>query len=122
MSRGQGQRRRLRRQQQSTAPRERVILELTGVAHGGEAIGRHEGRVVFVPYGLPGETVVAEITQDKADFARAEIVEIVDAAPERVTAPCAYFGACGGCQWQHASYEAQLQFKRGIVAEQLRRI
>jgi 23S rRNA (uracil1939-C5)-methyltransferase len=110
------------RQRQPTGPRERVTLELTGVAHGGEAIGRHEGRVFFVPYGLPGETVVAEIVQDKPDYARAEIVELVEASPERVTAPCAYFGACGGCQWQHASYEAQLQFKRGIVAEQLRRI
>jgi 23S rRNA (uracil1939-C5)-methyltransferase len=95
---------------------------LTGVAHGGEAIGRHEGRVFFVPYGLPGETVTAEIVQDKADYARAEIVEIVSPSPERVTAPCAYVGACGGCQWQHATYEAQLRFKQGIVAEQLRRI
>ena len=75
-----------------------------------------------MPYGLPGETVVAEIVQDKPDYARAEIVEIVKASPDRVTAPCTYFGACGGCQWQHASYAAQLQFKRGIVAEQLRRI
>lgn len=114
--------RRRYRQRQPPGPRERVTLELTGVAHGGEAIGRHEGRVFFVPYGLPGETVVAEIAQDKPDYARAEIVEIVEAAPERVTAPCAYFGSCGGCQWQHADYEAQLRFKRGIVAEQLRRI
>ena len=75
-----------------------------------------------MPYGLPGETVVAEIVQDKPDYARAEIVEMLEASPERVTAPCAYFGTCGGCQWQHASYEAQLQFKRGIVAEQLQRI
>jgi 23S rRNA (uracil1939-C5)-methyltransferase len=110
------------RPRQPTGPRERVTLELTGVAHGGEAIGRHEGRVFFVPYGLPGETVVAEIVQDKTDFARAEIVEIEQASPERVLAPCAYFGVCGGCQWQHASYDAQLGFKRGIVAEQLRRI
>src|SRR5262245_1169685 len=89
---------RRKRQQQPTGPRQRVTLELTGVAHGGEAIGRHEGRVFFVPYGLPGETVTAEITLDKSDYARAEIVEIVQAAPERVTAPCAYFGMCGGCQ------------------------
>src|SRR3954463_13793008 len=115
-------RRRHRQQRLPAGPRRRVTLELTGVAHGGEAIGRHEGRVFFVPYGLPGETVVAEIVQDKADYARAEIVEIVEASPDRVTAPCAYFGACGGCQWQHASYEAQLRFKQGIVAEQLRRI
>jgi 23S rRNA (uracil1939-C5)-methyltransferase len=114
--------RRRHRQRPPAGPRERVTLELTGVAHGGEAIGRHEGRVFFVPYGLPGETVTAEIVQDKADYARAEIVEIVTSSPERVTAPCAYFGACGGCQWQHATYEAQLRFKQGIVAEQLRRI
>ena len=117
MAKGRRQRQRL-----PTGPRERVRLELTGVAHGGEAIGRHEGRVFFVPYGLPGETVVAEIVQDKGDYARAEIVEIEQASPERVVAPCVYFGTCGGCQWQHASYEAQLGFKRGIVAEQLRRI
>lgn len=113
---------RRKRQQLPTGPRQRVTLELTSVAHGGEALGRHEGRVFFVPYGLPGETVTAEITLDKSDYARAEIVEIVHAAPERVTAPCAYFGICGGCQWQHATYEAQLGFKRQIVAEQLRRI
>src|SRR4051812_24169607 len=115
-------RRRHRQQRPPSGPRERVTLELTGVAHGGEAIGRHEGRIFFVPYGLPGETVTAEIVQDKADYARAEIVEIETASPERVTAPCAYFGTCGGCQWQHASYSAQLALKRGIVAEQLRRI
>src|SRR5437763_16053480 len=114
--------RRRHRQRQPAGPRQRVTLELTGVAHGGEALGRHEGRVIFVPYGLPGETVVAEIVQDKPDYARAEIVEIVEASPDRVRAPCAYFGSCGGCQWQHASYGAQLRFKRGIVAEQLRRI
>lgn len=114
--------RRRYRQRPPAGPRERVTLELTGVAHGGEAIGRHEGRIFFVPYGLPGETVTAEIVQDKADYARAEIVEIVTPSPERVTAPCAYFGACGGCQWQHATYEAQLRFKQAIVAEQLRRI
>ena len=108
------QRRRYRqRQAQTTGPRERVTLELSGVAHGGEAIGRHEGRVFFVPYGLPGETVVAEIVQDKPDYARAEIVDVVDASPERVTAPCAYFGTCGGCQssvcvqgWIHSSSAA----------------
>src|SRR4051794_25891962 len=117
------ERRRYRkRDRPPSGPRERVTLELTGVAHGGEAIGRHEGRVVFVPYGLPGETVVAEIVQDNTDFARAEIVEIAEPSPDRVSAPCAYFGTCGGCQWQHASYEAQLRFKQGIVAEQLRRI
>src|SRR3954466_6900917 len=101
-------RRRHRQQRPPAGPRTRVTLDLTGVAHGGEAIGRHEGRVFFVRYGLPGETVVAEIVQDKADYARAEIVEIVQASPERVTAPCAYFGACGGCPWQDAPHEGPL--------------
>ncbi len=111
-----------RRHDQPRGPRPRVRVELTGVAHGGEAIGRVEGRVVFVPYGLPGEVVVAEITQDKGDYARAEIVEIERPAPERTVPPCVYFGTCGGCQWQHAEYAAQLGFKQRIVAEQLRRI
>jgi len=102
---------------------ERVRLELTGVAHGGEAIGRHDGRVVFVPRGLPGEDVVVELVEDKRDYARGEIVEIVRASPERVTPPCPYFlEGCGGCQWQHARYPAQLRFKREVVIEQLRRI
>ncbi|MCC6175337.1 MAG: class I SAM-dependent RNA methyltransferase [Chloroflexi bacterium] len=114
--------RRQRRAARPTGPRERVRLELSGVAHGGEAIGRLEGRVVFVPYGLPGETVVAEIVQDKGDYARAQIVEIETASPDRVQPPCVYFGTCGGCQWQHAGYPAQLRFKQDIVAEQLRRI
>ena len=114
--------RRRYRDRPPAGPRERVTLQLTGVAHGGEAIGRHEGRVFFVPYGLPGETVEAEIVLDKPDYARAEIVELIEVSPDRVTAPCAYFGSCGGCQWQHASYATQLEFKRNIVAEQLRRI
>ena len=93
------------------------------MAHGGEAIGRLEGRVVFVPRGLPGEIVDVELVRDKGDYARGEIVEIVRAAPERVEPPCPYFQAgCGGCQWQHAEYSAQLRFKQQIVAEQLRRI
>ena len=103
--------------------RPRVRLELTGVAHGGEAIGRLEGRVVFVPHGLPGEIVDVELVRDKGDYARGEIVEVVRAAPDRVEPPCPYFkSGCGGCQWQHAEYSAQLRFKQEIVAEQLRRI
>jgi len=114
--------RRRRQRDRPSGPRPRIRVELTGVAHGGEALGRVDGRVVFVPHGLPGEIVVAEITQDKGDYARAEIVEIERRAPERTVPLCAYAGTCGGCQWQHAEYPAQLGFKRAIVAEQLRRI
>ncbi len=99
-------------------------MQLTTIAHGGAALGRHEGRVIFVPYGLPGETVQAEIIEDKGRYAFARLVEVVEPSPDRVTAPCPYFGptGCGGCQWQHAGYAAQLCMKTEIVADQLERI
>ena len=116
-------RRRRRDRRGPPPPGPRVQLELTDVAHGGDAIGRHEGRVVFVPHGLPGELVVVELVEDRRDYARGRIVDVVRPSDERVAPPCPYFTAgCGGCQWQHAAYPAQLRFKQNIVAEQLRRI
>ncbi len=101
-------------------------LQLTGIAHGGAALGRHESRVIFVPYALPGETARVEITQDKGRFAFARLVELLEPAPERIAPACPYFGpagaGCGGCQWQHVEYQAQLRFKAEIVADQLTRI
>ena len=99
-------------------------LELTSIAHGGAALGRHEGRVIFVPYALPGETVRVEITEDKGRYAFARPVQVLAPAPDRVEPPCPYFGpaGCGGCQWQHVDYTAQLRLKAGIVADQLSRI
>ncbi len=99
-------------------------LQLTTIAHGGAARGRHEGRGVFVPYALPGETARVEITEDKGRYAFARLVEVLEPSPDRVAPPCPYFGltGCGGCQWQHAAYEAQLRFKAKIVADQLARI
>src|SRR5687767_1795752 len=101
-------------------PRARVTL--TDVAFGGEALGRLDGRVVFVPFGLPGEEVEIEIVEDRRDYARGEIVEILTPSAERVEPRCQYFGACGGCSWQHADYSAALRFKREVVVDQLRRI
>lgn len=99
-------------------------LRLTGIAHGGAALGRHEGRVIFVPYAIPGETVRVEITEDKGHHAFASLLEVVEPSPERVAPPCPYFGptGCGGCQWQHVAYPAHLRFKAAIVADQLARI
>ncbi len=101
-----------------------ITLDLTGIAHGGEAIGRHAGKVIFVPYALPGERVRARLVDERERWARAELVEVLSPAADRVDPPCPYFGPglCGGCQWQHIRYERQLALKREIVADQLRRL
>ncbi|MCS7283354.1 MAG: class I SAM-dependent RNA methyltransferase [Anaerolineae bacterium] len=101
-----------------------ILISLTGIAHGGAAFGRHEGKVVFVPYALPGETVRAEVVEDHRHYAHARLLEVVEASPDRVSPPCPYFGpeGCGGCHWQHAAYEAQLRMKAQVVMDQLSRI
>lgn len=101
-----------------------ILLELTGIAHGGEAFGRHQGKLVFVPYAIPGETVEVEIVEEKARWARARLHQVVHASPDRVEPPCPYFGQgqCGGCHWQHIAYDRQVTLKAEIVADQLRRL
>lgn len=103
---------------------DRIRLDISSMAHGGEAVGRHEGRVVFVLDALPGESVVAEITSTPAHgrFMRARAMDIVTASPERVKPPCVYAGTCGGCDWQHIALPAQRRLKATVVAEQLTRI
>lgn len=101
---------------------EPVTLALTGMAPTGEALGRHEGMVVFVPFGLPGETVRVRLVERKRTFGRGEIVERLTDAADRVAPLCPYFGRCGGCDWQHVDYAEQLRFKTALVAEQLARI
>lgn len=99
-----------------------ITLELTDMAHGGDAVGRYDGRAVFVPLGIPGETVRVCVEHEHKRFANARLLEVVEPSPDRVTPPCRYFGLCGGCQWQHIAYEAQLRFKEGIVRNQLQRL
>ncbi len=101
---------------------ERLTLQLTDMAHGGEAVGKHERKVIFVPYAIPGESVRVEVMEDKGRFARARVLQVLEPSPHRVQPPCPYFGLCGGCQWQHVAYEAQLEYKRSIVLTQLQRI
>jgi tRNA/tmRNA/rRNA uracil-C5-methylase (TrmA/RlmC/RlmD family) len=93
-------------------------------AHGGWCVGRLSGRVVFIRHALPGERVRVRITEVTARLARAEAVEILDPSPDRVEPPCPYArpGACGGCDWQHASLPAQRALKASVVRQQLRRI
>jgi 23S rRNA (uracil1939-C5)-methyltransferase len=99
-------------------------LDLAGIAHGGEALGRHAGKVVFVPYAIPGERVRVEIVEEKERWGRARLSRVLRADPDRVEPPCPYFGPdrCGGCQWQHISYPRQAELKREIVADQLQRL
>jgi 23S rRNA (uracil1939-C5)-methyltransferase len=92
------------------------------VSHLGGAVGRRDDLVYFVAYGLPGEQVVARVVDERSSFARAEVERVEVAAAERIAPPCPYFGRCGGCDWQHAGYERQLDFKTETVRDQLRRI
>ena len=123
-----------------------IDLQLERFAYGGDAIGRDEtGRAVFVPFALPGERVRARIVEEKRGFARAELLEVLTASPERIEPKCRHFptpspvpgptadaailgdglvgaSGCGGCHYQHLTYEAQLRAKREILRDQLQRI
>ncbi|MCX7682353.1 MAG: 23S rRNA (uracil(1939)-C(5))-methyltransferase RlmD [Anaerolineae bacterium] len=104
---------------------ETFTLQLTAIAHGGAALGRYEGQVIFVPYGLPGETVRVTCERDSRErYAFAQLVEVLTPAQDRTVPLCPYFGqnGCGGCQWQHIAYPAQLRYKASILADQLMRI
>jgi 23S rRNA (uracil1939-C5)-methyltransferase len=99
-----------------------LTLTLTTLSNGPDAIGRHEGQAVFVPFAIPGETVRVEIVEEKPALARARLLEVLSPSPDRVAPVCRHFGVCGGCHFQHMSYEAQLRWKRQIVIDQLARI
>ncbi|HEY1768087.1 MAG TPA: 23S rRNA (uracil(1939)-C(5))-methyltransferase RlmD [Terracidiphilus sp.] len=97
------------------------LVRLEKPVYGGAFLARDQGKAVFVPLTLPGEEARVRIVEDKGGYAKAEAAEIVAAAPQRVTPECRHFGACGGCHYQHASYEAQLGFKQSILRETLER-
>ncbi|MFD7785581.1 class I SAM-dependent RNA methyltransferase [Streptomyces nojiriensis] len=106
---------------------EEYEVEVGPVAHGGHCIARTEdGRVLFVRHTLPGEKVVAKVTEGDVDsrYLRADAITVLDASKDRVAAPCPYAGPgkCGGCDWQHAKPGAQRRLKGEVVAEQLKRL
>ena len=96
-------------------------LRIEKAVYGGAGLARAEGKAVFVPFTLPGETVEARVTEDKRSYSTAEVETVTEASAARVTAPCRYFGACGGCQYQHAGYAAQVEMKTAILRESLER-
>jgi 23S rRNA (uracil1939-C5)-methyltransferase len=99
-----------------------VDLRIEDVAFGGKGIAREQRKAVFVPYTIDGELVSAQIVGKKKQFASAELVEIKETSPHRVTPGCPYFGRCGGCVYQHVAYEHQLAIKWRQVRQALQRI
>ena len=99
-----------------------VELQITDVGFGGKGVARTDGKAVFVPYVIDGESVSASITREHKKFLEAELETILTASPHRVEPRCPYFGRCGGCVYQHIEYEHQLALKWRQVKETLRRI
>jgi tRNA/tmRNA/rRNA uracil-C5-methylase (TrmA/RlmC/RlmD family) len=101
---------------------QKINLLISDIAFGGEGVARIDEFVVFVPFVLVGEEVEAEVTEVKKSFARAKLSRVIQPSPDRVQAPCPYFGSCGGCQYQHVAYEVQLRIKHKQIADLFERI
>ena len=97
-------------------------IEITGVAAEGNSIARVDGRVVFIPYGAPGDVADVQLTRKKNSYAEGRITEIKKPSELRIEPKCGHFGVCGGCKWQHLPYDYQLQFKQQQVEDALTRI
>ena len=97
------------------------LVSIEKPIYGGAFLARAAGKAVFVPLTLPGEEARVRIVEEKNSYASGEAEAIVGSAPERIAPTCPCFGACGGCQYQHATYEAQLRFKQAILRETLER-
>lgn len=98
-----------------------VELSIEKLVYGGDGLARENGQVVLTPFVLPGETVRAEVSRAKNDLLRGRPIEVLSRAPRRTEPRCPYFLRCGGCHYQHAEYEYQLEQKRAILLEVLRR-
>ena len=102
-------------------PEREVLIEK--LVHGGEGLARlPDGQIIFVPDVIPGERVRVKITQDRGDYALAQVLEILEPSSKRKSPLCEYFGSCGGCQFQHLPYEDQLREKLQIFKETLSRL
>ena len=112
----------LNQQTRALAVGQVCIVQVQDIAFGGDGVARIDDFVLFVPFVLTGETVEVEITEVKKSFARARLRRVITPSPERVQPKCVHFGACGGCQYQHLDYAAQLRVKHKQVADLFQRI
>lgn len=101
---------------------QRLTLTVSDIAFGGEGVARAGNFVVFIPFVALGEEVEVELTEVKKQFGRAKLLRVLRPAPERVTPECRYFSDCGGCQYQHIAYDAQLRLKHKQIADLFQRI
>jgi len=92
------------------------------MVHRGLGIARPQGKVVFIPAVIPGETVSVEITEEKASYSHARLIKVIDPSPDRITPECSYFPECGGCQLAHIEYRHQLDLKRTALLETMLRV
>ncbi len=105
-----------------------MLLNIEKLIYGGDGLARlppdshGRGKAVFVPFVLAGEKIEAVLTEEKPGFARAQATAIIEPSPHRTPPPCPHFGRCGGCHYQHTTYEQQLEIKKEILRENLRRI
>ena len=100
-----------------------IDVEILQLVYGGDGMARlSDGRAVFVPFTLPGELVRIQIVEEKKNYSRGKLVEIIKKSPQRIEPLCIHFGECGGCHYQHLVYPDQLKVKQQVLTEQLIRL
>ncbi len=104
------------------AMNKKVNLEITDYGYSGEGVGRNKGKVFFVPYALKDELVSCKIVKETSSFCKARLVEIKNKSDKRINAPCPYFAKCGGCTFQNLNYQDELEIKKQIISNQLKKV
>ena len=98
---------------------QKIKLKIERFAENGDGIGSWFGKPVYVPFVIPGEEILVRVTENRRNFARGRIREIISSSSKRVHAPCPYYDVCGSCQWQHIGYPHQVKFKRAAILNEL---
>lgn len=112
----------MEKQEKPVIKNHKYILDIVGLGHSGEGIGKYEGFTVFVPYGLPGERVEVIIIEVKKNYAKGKLKAVLGSSEARCQPRCSIYYECGGCQLQHMTYDEQLKVKRQTVIDAVARI